>query len=189
MIVRKRHLLVLGALLALAACKGGRNDQDGARGSNANTQCDGSCASATSFLSSNDVELIVRQAVAQARALNVPATIAVADRSGNILTVFRMANVLANGDRKLTLISNQDTVISGGLERLELPISASAGGDALAAMAKAITAAYLSAKATVLAPALPAKLCKSILIPVNSINPAAPFSVYSSANCPALILS
>ena len=57
-----------------------------------------------------------------------------------------MANVLANGDRKLTLISNQDTVISGGLERLELPISASAGGDALAAMAKAITAAYLSSE-------------------------------------------
>ncbi|WP_269620759.1 heme-binding protein [Zhongshania sp. BJYM1] len=144
--IRNCHIVVLATLLALAACKGDRNDQDGARGSNANTQCDGSCASASSFLSSNDVELIVRQAVAQARALNVPATVAVADRSGNILTVFRMTEVLANGDRKLTLISNQDTVISGGLERLELPISATVGGDALAAMAKAITAAYLSSE-------------------------------------------
>jgi uncharacterized protein GlcG (DUF336 family) len=133
--------------ISLIACKdGNRNEQNTARGSNANTQCNGSCASASSFLSSADVELVVRQAVAQARAINVPATIAVADRSGNILTVFRMTEVLANGDRKLTILSNPDTVISGGLERLELPISASIGGDALAAMAKAITAAYLSSE-------------------------------------------
>ncbi|GAA4102732.1 heme-binding protein [Zhongshania borealis] len=146
MMGRRCVFIVISALLVLAACKGDRNDHDVARGSNANTQCDGSCANASSFLSSTDVELVVRQAVAQARALNIPATIAVADRSGNILTVFRMAEVLANGDRKLTIVSNTGSIISGGLERLELPISATVGGDALAAMAKAITAAYLSSE-------------------------------------------
>jgi uncharacterized protein GlcG (DUF336 family) len=146
MMVRSPRIFILLTVLALVACKGDRHQQVAAQGSNANTQCDGSCASASSFLSSSDVEIIVRQAVAQARALNAPATIAVSDRSGNILTVFRMAEVLANGDRKLTLISNSDTIISGGLERLEIPISATAGGDALAAMAKAITAAYLSSE-------------------------------------------
>lgn len=144
---RRAKLLALITLFGIVgACNGSRNDDNAARGSNANTQCSGSCASAASFLSAADVEQVITQAVAQARAMNTAATIAVADRSGNILSVFRMSEVLANGDRVLRIVSDPNKVISGGLEQLELPISASAGSDALAAMAKAITAAYLSSE-------------------------------------------
>lgn len=145
-------LLLLSLLAsAVGSCKlteGGDRDEDlTASGSSAGTNCSGSCANATTFLSSADVEQILAQAVAQARALNTAATIAVVDRVGNVLAVFRMSEVLAGGDREVTVVSNPgQPPIDGGLERVELPVTATIPGDALAAIAKAVTGAYLSSE-------------------------------------------
>lgn len=87
-----------------------------------------------------DVEQVIAQAVAQARALNAVASIAVVDRVGNVLGVYQMS-----GNAPDVLVSTTapgQLAIDGGLEGVELP--AAVGGGALAAIAKAITGAYLS---------------------------------------------
>lgn len=146
--------VAMATLLALCisvfpACKGGgsRDDQEFARGSNAGTDCSGECANASTFLTEDDVRRVLAQAVAQARALDTAATVAVVDRVGNVLAVFRMSEVLAGGDRVVTLVSDPGgPAIDGGLERLRLPVTASVPGDALAAISKALTGAYLSSE-------------------------------------------
>lgn len=87
-------------------------------------------------LTANDVQQIIAQAVGEAQARNLPSDIAVVDRVGNVLAVFRM-----NGAPNLTQISrltgdggnNGDTALQGVM----VP-------NAAAAIAKAITGAYLS---------------------------------------------
>ena len=142
--------MALGVSL-LFACTGGGGDGTGspsaALGSNAGTNCNGSCASASTFLTQADVSQVIAQAVAQARVMNTAATIAVVDRVGNVLAAFRMTEVLAGGDRVVTVVSNPgQPAIDGGLERVELPVTAGIPSDGLAAIAKAITGAYLSSE-------------------------------------------
>lgn len=156
---RPARSLLLACAAALAACTpgggGDRDDHEAASGSNAGTNCNGECA--TSFsdvdevrLTQDDVRQVLGQAVAQARALNTAATVAVVDRVGNVLAVFRMNEVLAGGGREVTIVSRPDgqdgSEIDGGLEGLQLPVSGAAPGDGLAAIAKAITGAYLSSE-------------------------------------------
>jgi len=104
-------------------------------GGEASSGCTGSCAPAATagdFLTVADVQRIVAQAVNEANARNQRATIAVSDRVGNILGVFRMT-----GARTTFRISSNKGV-SGGLENIDiLP-------DTFAAISKAITGAYLS---------------------------------------------
>jgi uncharacterized protein GlcG (DUF336 family) len=92
------------------------------------------------LLSEAEVGRVIAQAVAQARASNAVATIAVSDRVGNILAVYRMAGAVR--DVQLSTTAPGQPGIDGGLEGLILP--AAVGGDALAAIAKAITGAYIS---------------------------------------------
>lgn len=95
---------------------------------------------ASQFLSANEVGRVVAQAVMQARAQNAVATIAVSDRVGNILAVYRMQGVVR--DVLLSTTAANQPGIDGGLEGIVLPTAV--GGDALAAIAKAVTGAYLS---------------------------------------------
>jgi len=92
------------------------------------------------FLSPGEVGRVIAQAVAQARASNAVATIAVSDRVGNVLAVYRMQGVVR--DVQLSTTTPGQAPIDGGLEGIVLP--AAVGGDALAAIAKAVTGAYLS---------------------------------------------
>lgn len=78
-----------------------------------------------------DVERVVAQAADVAGRLGQPATIAVVDRVGNVLAVYQMAGA-APGIRISSGVSS-----GGGLEGLVVPSTA-------AAIAKAITGAYLS---------------------------------------------
>lgn len=95
---------------------------------------------ATQTLSAADVGQVIAQAVAQARASNAVATIAVVDRVGNVLGVYAMSgNAL---DVRVASTPNGAPTIDGGLEGIVLP--AAVGGPALAAIAKAVTGAYLS---------------------------------------------
>lgn len=128
-------VIVIGMALLLGGClsDGGGDDGDtGVGPGTAGVACDGSCADATSFLTVADVQTVIAQAVAEAQAQGAAATIAVADRVGNVLGVFRMNGV----DTGILVTSGGN--ISGGLEGLEII------PDTLAAIAKAVTASYLS---------------------------------------------
>lgn len=125
------------AVTLLAGCGGGGGrDSTGTAPPPAGTPdqgCTGSCATADSKLTVADVNSVIAQAVAEAGAQNLPATIAVVDRVGNVLGVYRMANA-----RRIVQVRSEREV-SGGLERLNVPSE-------LTAIAKAITGAYLSSE-------------------------------------------
>ncbi|NDB25064.1 MAG: hypothetical protein EB021_06410, partial [Gammaproteobacteria bacterium] len=80
--MRRLWLTVLCAAL-VSSCGGGGSGSSGANVNGGATSasgapaCDGSCASASSFLSSSDVETVIARAVAEAQARGVKATIAV----------------------------------------------------------------------------------------------------------------
>ncbi|GAB3273480.1 heme-binding protein [Parahaliea aestuarii] len=129
--------------LTLGACGGGgsgggagespdRDDDD--------TPCTGQCAGEENWLTVSDVKQVLGQAIAQSRALGVEATIAVVDRVGNVLAVHRMAD----SGPAVTISTTFPTTISTGLEGVVLPPGTN--GDALAAIAKAVTGAYLSSE-------------------------------------------
>lgn len=93
---------------------------------------------AAEALSTGEVQQILAQAVGEAQARSLPSTIAVTDRVGNVLAVFNMTGAPA-----VTTLSRQqiggvaaqaDTI---GLQGANVP-------NATAAIAKAITGAYLS---------------------------------------------
>lgn len=127
-------------VLAISACGGGSS------GSTTGTAppppatggedvgCTGSCVTANSKLTVADVQSIIAQAVAEAQGQGVNATIAVTDRVGNVLAVFRMT-----GARTQVTISSGRGV-QGGLEGIRIIPSE------LAAISKAVTGAFLSSE-------------------------------------------
>ena len=88
-------------------------------------------APAQESLSVADVQRVIAQAVAEARARNTPAAIAVTDRVGNVLAVYSMAGAQAT----MRLRDGPN----GNLDAQGVVAPAAAG-----AIAKAITGAYLS---------------------------------------------
>ncbi len=82
-------------------------------------------------LTEADVNAVVLQAINEANARGAPATIAVVDRVGNVLTVAQMPGAPPTA----TITSNRG--VTTGLENVPLPTP-------LAAITKALTAAYLS---------------------------------------------
>ena len=87
---------------------------------------------AAEALSVSDVQRVVAHAAAEARARNLPAVIAVTDRVGNVLAVFRMT-----GARATAVTSAAPN--GANIDAQNLTIPAEAG-----AIAKAVTGAYLS---------------------------------------------
>ncbi len=138
-IVRISSLLIGVSLLM--ACGGGSNSTSDTGTNpgtnpdpgNADAGCTGSCASAASFLTANDVRKVIAQAVNEAQAQATPVVVAVTDRVGNVIGVYRM-----NGAAPTVRIGSDRGVV-GGLENLDVPTE-------LAAIAKAVTGAYLSSE-------------------------------------------
>jgi len=140
------------AVLVLAACSGG--SEVGNRAGVDQTPplavvCDGQCTTANSFLTVDDVKKIMAQAIAEAQARQVQATIAVSDLVGNVLAVYRMGDP---STRRVVITPNQDGMgdfpVATGLVDIQLPTDALPGSniDQLAAISKAVTAAYLSSE-------------------------------------------
>lgn len=134
-----------GLLLALLlnGCGGGSSGSSAGSSvdtDNSNAPCVGQCADDVSRLTVADVKQVLAQGIDQADALGVDATLAVVDRVGNVLAVHRMAP----GSAAVEISTTFPTTISTGLEGLVLP--AGLDGDALAAIAKAVTGAYLSSE-------------------------------------------
>ncbi len=116
-----RALFFLAA--AALGCSGSSHD--------ASPPCAPNCLSPANFLSDTDVQRVISQAVGEAQARGAAATIAVVDRVGNVLAVFQMTGAQAN----VAIASGRGVL--GGLEGVTV-------ASTLAAIAKAITGAYLS---------------------------------------------
>ena len=149
--VRKGFCITLCTVpIILVACSGGGPSvtSTGTSPSPLGTECTGNCASASSFLSVTDVQQIVGQGVAEAAARNVDATIAVVDRVGNVLAVYRMGNP-ANQSVIISSDASGNPQVHAGLEGIKLPQPGPLAGiniDQLAAIAKAITGCCFCSK-------------------------------------------
>jgi uncharacterized protein GlcG (DUF336 family) len=85
-------------------------------------------------LSTNDVQQVLAQAIGEARARGLPAVIAVSDRVGNVLAVYSMAGA------RTTAVTRPGP--NGNLDAQGVTVPAT-----VAAIAKAVTGAYLSSDA------------------------------------------
>jgi hypothetical protein len=136
-----RKAVTVTLIVALTACGGGGGggtagggSTGGGGGSSGGGGGSGSvyAAPANESLSSAEVGNIVARAAAQAKGQGTPAVIAVVDRVGNVLAVFRMTGAPATAH--ITDAPNGDNI---DVQGLDVPAEA-------AAIAKAITGAYLS---------------------------------------------
>jgi uncharacterized protein GlcG (DUF336 family) len=122
--------------LMLSSCGGGGGGSGGSGGSPTPTPTPTATRlyadPAQEALSVADVESVVGHAVAEAQARSLPAVIAVTDRVGNVLAVFRM-----NGARASATTSAAPN--GQNIDAQNLTVPAEAG-----AISKAITGAYLS---------------------------------------------
>jgi uncharacterized protein GlcG (DUF336 family) len=119
-------------LCVLGACSGGGSDADLA------ASCAPTISSQPQSLTTADVEALLARAVDVSHQLGESATIAVVDRVGNVLGVYRMADSDGtNVEFNVTLRSGLLGTSLLGLENQVVP-------SALVAVTKAITGAYLS---------------------------------------------
>jgi uncharacterized protein GlcG (DUF336 family) len=153
---------VVVSVILLAGCGGGA----GSGNSNAVIPTPNSLTKA-------DVTTVIAQAVAEATARNAPATIAVVDRVGNVLGIFAMTGAAPT----FTITSGTGAV--GGLEGVNvLPSTA-------AAVAKAVTGAYLSSAGNAFSTRTANQIVQSHFNPQESNQPGGPlFGVqFSSLAC------
>ncbi|MEO7251667.1 MAG: heme-binding protein, partial [Arenimonas sp.] len=124
-----------------------------------------------------DVERIVSQAVGEAQARGARATIAVVDRVGNVLVVFRMAGA----GTTFRIASGRS--VSGGLEGVN------GLADSLAAISKAITGAYLSSNGNAFSTRSASQIVQENFNPREFSQPSGPlFGVqFSQLSCSDLM--
>ncbi len=142
------------------------------------TGCTGGCADTPTQLTTGDVENAIAQAVAEAQARGVGATIAAVDRVGNVLAVFRM-----NGAASSVTIQSPGAAVSGGLEGVNII------PDTLAAIAKAVTAAYLSTEGNAFSTRTASQIVQQHFNPKDNLQPGGPlFGVqFSQLPCSDLL--
>ena len=132
---------------------------------------------AADALSVGDVQRIASQAVGEAQARGLRATIAVVDRLGNVLLVFRMDGARSN----FRIASGRS--VQGGLEGIEvLP-------DSFAAISKAITGAYLSSNGNAFSTRTASQIIQEHFNPRERSQPGGPlFGVqFSQLPCSDLV--
>ena len=173
------------------ACSGGSSTTSTTGTDTSNGACNGSCASTASNLTVDDVQRVIAQGVAEAQARGANATIAVVDRVGNVLAVYRMGNAAA---RSVTVTTSPDgsAPVSGGLEGIRLPVAAAMVNiDHAAAIAKAVTGAYLSSEGNAFSTRVASQIVQEHFNPGEDFQPAGPlFGVqFSSLACSDLVRS
>jgi len=163
---------VLALIAVLAGCGGGGNGS-GSGG------CGGQCQSASpNALTVADVQQVIAQAVFESQARNAKATIAVVDRVGNVLAVFQM-----NGAPPDFVVDPQRPV-TGGLNYFNSK-RVSPNGAPLAAIAMAITGAYLSSEGNAFSTRTASQIVQQNFNPGENNQPGGPlFGVqFSSLSC------
>lgn len=159
----------------LAACSGG-DELSGDGTGTGPAPCNGFCQDTPTRLTVADVETVMAQAVAESRARAAPATIAVTDRVGNVLGVYRVS-----GAPERVRIGSPAVLgnVSGGLEGISLvPSTASA-------IAKAVTGSYLSSEGNAFGTRTASQIVQSNFNPGERDQPGGPlFGVqFSSLPC------
>ena len=175
-----RWIVVLLYALSLAGCGGGAGGDGGPTVSAAAPGCSGGCAAATpTALTITEVNRILSQAVQEAQARGALGTIAVSDRSGNVLAVFKMTGAAA----AFTISGGRGVV--GGLEGISIVPSE------YAAISKAITGAYLSSEGNAFSTRTASQIVQEHFNPGQIGFPAGPlFGVqFSSLSCSDVVAS
>jgi|TARA_B110000211_G_scaffold43974_2_gene46276 uncharacterized protein GlcG (DUF336 family) len=131
-------------------------------------ECDGSCVSSDSRLTQEDVRQVLSQALDQAHAMDLNATVAVVDRVGNVLAVYRMSQE----GQPLDITSTVPNSVLTGLDGVTLPLGSD--GDALGAIAKAITGAYLSSEGNAFSTRTASQIIQENFNPGELDQPAGP---------------
>jgi uncharacterized protein GlcG (DUF336 family) len=172
---RSQRAGVACALSLLLGCSGGKEASTAGTDTTGGA-CSGGCATATSSLSVTDVQKVLAQAVNEAKTESANATIAVVDRVGNVLAVYRMGSAAT---RKVTLATSPDAsgnaTINGGLEGIRLPTAvAPVNIDDQAAIAKAITGAYLSSEGNAFSTRTASQIVQEHFNPGEDFQPAGP---------------
>jgi len=182
------RLAAIPLVVALTACADGSSTQN-ATGADPTVDCDGNCANTS--LTVEEIQTIIAQSVNEAQSLNVNATIAVADRVGNVLAVYRMGDaanrsvlVTTDQDRDLDndgrIDQNQSGAprINSGLEGIQLPASSgllqNSNLDHSAAIAKAVTGAYLSSQGNAFTTRTANQIVQDHFNPGEDFQPAGP---------------
>jgi uncharacterized protein GlcG (DUF336 family) len=129
-------------------------------------------------LSVTDVEGVIARAVAEAQARNVAATIALTDRVGNVLAVFRM-----NAAATSVTVRSPGGGIDGGLEGVNIV------PDTLAAIAKALTGAYLSTEGNAFSSRTASQIVQDHFNPQDNFQPAGPLFGVQFSQLPCSDLS
>jgi uncharacterized protein GlcG (DUF336 family) len=159
------------AIGLLAGCSGG-DPVAKSSGTDTTGGCSGGCGTAASSLTIAEVQQVIAQGVGEAQARGVNATIAVVDRVGNVLAVYRMG---AASTRSVTITTQSAPVVSGGLESIRLPVAAAAVNiDHAAAIAKAITGAYLSSEGNAFSSRTASQIVQEHFNPGEDFQPAGP---------------
>lgn len=133
-----RWLTIASALAILSACGGGGGGggDSGIGVKGGTSDCNFSIASTPQNLTAAEVERIIAQAIQAAQSKGANATIAVTDRVGNVLGVYRMSGASTT----VNILSGRSlTSLPQGLDGLTNFVPSE-----LAAIAKAVTGAYLS---------------------------------------------
>ena len=166
-------LLVLSSLLS--ACSGGDPVASNQGTDTTPGNCSGSCVTVSSSLTIADVQRVLAQGIAEAQARSTNATLAVVDRVGNVLAVYRMG---AASTRVVTVTSQQtstDVAIPGGLEGIRLPVAvAPVNIDDQAAIAKAVTGAYLSSEGNAFSSRTASQIVQDHFNPGEDFQPGGP---------------
>jgi uncharacterized protein GlcG (DUF336 family) len=149
----------LGAL-ALAAALAGCSGSSGSAGS---PGCAPDCNTATHLLTEDDVRRVIAQAVGEAAARDARATVAVVDRVGNVLAVFRMTGARERFD----ILSGRG--VEGGLDGIRDTLPSEA-----AAIAKAITGAYLSSSGNAFSTRTAGQIVQESFLPGEAQAPSGP---------------
>ena len=162
----------------IAGCGGGSTGTSGDVAADTPPGCDGSCASASTFLTVSDVQDVIARAVAEAQVRNAPATIAVVDRVGNVLGVFAM-----NGAPATFTVRTPGRIVDGGLEGVNIIPST------LAAIAKAVTGAYLSSEGNAFSTRTASEIVQEHFTPGEMLASSGPLSgvQFSSLPCSDLV--
>ncbi len=157
-------LVAVAAISSLAACSGETEPGDDGIGAGP-ADCSGLCQTATpQKLATSDVGRVIAQAAQEAAARGAPAVIAVVDRVGNVLGVFRMDGGPG------TVRVGSEIPIDGGLEGVSLVPST------MSAIAKAITGAYLSSEGNAFSTRTASQIVQANFNPEESGQPGGPLS-------------
>jgi len=117
-------------------------------------------------LNTGEVETIVAQAVAEAQARGADATVAVVDRVGNVLALFRMNG--ADTTVRITSTAGESADVDGGLEDVNII------PDTLAAISKGITGAYLSSEGNAFTTRTASQIIQAHFNPGEDFQPGGP---------------